>query len=453
MKLARTLRNCQQPRSLLDLLRQFLTPTVWKQARQAVPPRRRPPRWDLQPLVLIGIAMIWAAGESQDEQFATARGFYAVCYHTRKRPGKTLQGFQKALARVPLRPLRALAHGVRQQIHAHFAQRLLVDGFEPVGCDGSRIACCRSAELEARLGTAGNADSAPTLWVTALVHLATGTLWAWRLGPGNAAEQVHLRQLLGTLSARALIVCDAAYMGYDLAQAISAARLSFLFRMSSRVYLYTTARTTLKHWQEGPVLYWPKYIQHRGLPPIPGRLIGIRARGQVQRDVWLLTNVLEPARLSVASAAKFYRWRWRNEGLFRVYKRTIKKLKLSSRSLALVHREAELSLLATQLLLVHALLVLRPGRPKSAAVGVPVVSPRKVLLAIRAEMRACQPRRRRSYRQRLRACRAEMRPQKSPKASRDWPRRRTHQAPKPPRLHRLTARHKLLIEQIQNPQQ
>ena len=44
MKASRTLRRQQQPRSLLDYVRQFLTPQVFKQARQAVPARRRCPR-------------------------------------------------------------------------------------------------------------------------------------------------------------------------------------------------------------------------------------------------------------------------------------------------------------------------------------------------------------------------------------------------------------------------
>ena len=46
--------------------------------------------------------------------------------------------------------------------------------------------------------------------------------------------------------------------------------------------------------------------------------------------------------------------------MFRIYKRTISKMKFSSRTLRLVHREAELSLLATQILLAHADLALRP---------------------------------------------------------------------------------------------
>src|SRR4051794_8487647 len=106
MNAARRLRRAQQPRSMLDYFRQFLTPSVWKQARQTVPPRRAAPRWDLQPVVVVLMLMTWAAGDSQAEKFETARGFYVGCYAARKRPGKTLAGFQKALRRIPLRQLR-----------------------------------------------------------------------------------------------------------------------------------------------------------------------------------------------------------------------------------------------------------------------------------------------------------------------------------------------------------
>jgi hypothetical protein len=451
MKAARTLRKLQQPRSLIDYVRQCLTPVVWKQARQAVPRGRAWPRWDLQPLVLIMMAMTWAAGDSQAEKFEKARGFYIACHEGRKRPGKTLGGFQKALGRVPLRQFRALAAGVRQEIRARYGARLLVDGFEPMGCDGSRIECPRGAELEARLGRAGKTDAAPTLWVTAFVHLATGLLWSWQIGPGIAAEQVHLRRLLGTLAPEALIVCDAAYMGYELVQAILGTKRSFLFRMSSKVQLYTPEKATLEDWTEGPVLYWPAYVQEQGKAPIPCRLIRIPATGRTKRDVWLLTDVLDPARLSVATAAKFYRWRWRNEGVFRIYKRTINKLKFLSRTVRLVHREAELSLLATQILLAHADLALRPAtkatKATKATASEPVISPRRVLREIRRELDATAKRRVARYGRRLRGCQAESRKQTSPKACRQWPRRKPHTPPRPPKLHTLSTGQKALWEQ------
>src|SRR3954471_24764999 len=121
-------------------------------------------------------------------------------------------------------PLRAPAAGARHRIHARLGTRRLVDGFEPMGCDGSRIECPRTPELERGLGQAGKKDAAPTVWLTAFVHPPTGLLRSWRLGPGTAAEREHLRSLLATLSAEALIVCDAASMGFEPVRAILGAR-------------------------------------------------------------------------------------------------------------------------------------------------------------------------------------------------------------------------------------
>ena len=109
MKATRKLRR--QPQTFREGVRQFLTPQVDKQVRRAAPRSRKCPRWDLQPLVLILLCMTWAAGDSSAEQFEVARGFYVSCYAGRRRPGKTLAGFQKALARVSTRQLRTLAQG------------------------------------------------------------------------------------------------------------------------------------------------------------------------------------------------------------------------------------------------------------------------------------------------------------------------------------------------------
>ena len=333
---------------------------------------------------------------------------------------------------------------MRHQIRLRFAERLLVDGFEPMGCDGSRIECPRSAELEARLRQAGKDDSAPTVWVTAFVHLATGLLWSWQLGPGTADERQHLRRLLGTLSPAALIIVDAAYMGYELAWAILQAKMSFLMRMSSKVNLYTIEKVELETWSEVPVFYWPENARKKGKPPIPCRLIRVPAKGKAKNDVWLLTNILDSARLSLTTAAKFYRWRWKNEGVFRTYKRTINKLKLSSRTVRLVHREAGVSLLALQILLAHADLTLRSEK---AIKGEPVISPRKVLLAIRRELKGSEKRRVPSYHERLKGCGVARRHQTSPKARRVWPRRKPHEPPKPPILLTLTDEQKASLDQ------
>jgi len=337
------------PQSFLNCLGYILTPQVWKQAQQAAG-RRRALRWQRQPLILVLLVMTWCAGDSLPERFETARAFYVACHQRRRRPGKTFAGFEKALGKMPLRVLRAVAGAVRQRLAAVFAERFRVDGWIPLGCDGSRLACSRSAELEQRLGVrakkrrrrkkkigpAGRpgpkpelgpglpenpkkpkaGPDAPQIWVTAVVHLGLGLLWSWRLGKGTASERVHLRQLVATLPRGALLVADAGYVGYALLNALQAAGLCFLIRLTSRAPLYVPDKSALKHYCEGLVYYWPQKVQKHDLPPIPVRLLRIRGD---QTDVWLITNVLEEHRLPRKTAGKFYRWRWRNEGLFRTY--------------------------------------------------------------------------------------------------------------------------------------
>jgi hypothetical protein len=452
------------PQSSLQCFGYFLTPQLWKQAQQAAR-RCRAWRWQTQPLVFVLLVMTWCSGDSLPERFETARAFYVALHQRRRRPGQTCAGFEKALAKVPLRVLRVVADGLRRRLAGVFAERFRTDGWIPLGCDGSRLACPRSAELEQRLGGGakkrrrkkkatpttppaperqpGSSPSQPKkdpkaspdmpqLWVTAVLHLGLGLLWSWRLGKGNANERQHLRQLVGTLPVGALVVADAGYVGYHLLAALKDAGHSFLVRLSSRAPLYVPDKATLKHYREGLVYYWPQKVQKQDLPPLPVRLLRIRG---ARCNVWLLTNVVDEQRLPKKTASKFYRWRWRNEGLFRTYKRTLGKVKLLSRSVAAVHREAEGSLLATQLLLAQGALALQ----STPTVRIVLPSARKVLLEIRAEIRAVTgmylgPRQQRTYMQRLAQARWRDRRQRSGKVRRRWPGRKDHRPPGPPKI-------------------
>jgi len=451
------------PQSFLECLGHFLTPQVWKQAQQAAP-RGRAVRWQRQPLLLVLLVMTWCAGDSLPERFETARAFYVALHQRRRRPGKTFAGFEKALGKLPVRVLRAVATAVRGRLAQVFAKRLWVDGFIPLGCDGSRLACPRSQELERRLGLGKKpkkrkrkkvapacpqtqekpssvcpegskgrtaAPYTPQLWVTAVLHLGLGVLWSWRLGTGNANEREHLRLLVDTLPRGALLVADAGYVGYQLLAGLQAAGLAFLVRLSSRAPLYVPDKSTLKHYCEGLVYYWPQKAQKKDLPPLPVRLLCIRGD---KADVWLITNIVDEHRLPKRTAGKFYRWRWRNEGLFRTYKRTLGKLKLMSRTVTQVHREAEGSLLATQLLLAQGALTL-----PTATTKVMLPSARKVLLEIRAEIRNLTgmylgPRQAQSYFQRLAQARWHDRQQRTSKVRRRWPGRQDHKPPGRPTI-------------------
>jgi hypothetical protein len=429
--------DAMQGSSFLDSLRQFLTPAIWKQAERARHAPRRLVRWSTQPLVLTLLAMTWCCGDSQAERFETAKGFAATCLNKRRRPGQHVQGFQLALAKLPITVLRRVSQGVRERLLQCFD--LVTDGFFVVGCDGSSMETPRSAELEQRLDPALKKGGVLQVWVTAVVHLRTGLLWSWHLGKGYNRERSHLRALLTTLPATALIVADAGYNGYELAQAISAAQMSFVIRMSGKDTLYTERQVRLKKYKEGEVLLWPQDIRRQGLPPLRMRLIRICAAHR--RDVWLLTNVLDRQRLSATKAARYYRWRWENEGLFRTFKRTLAKVKLTSRTIRLIHREAEGALLATQILLAQGVL------GTSSQTNPQRCSPRKVLLVLRAVIVGrIGVRQKASFQKRLAEAKREDRNRISAKAKRVWPRRVPHKPPKPPRFLMLTTKQKALAE-------
>jgi hypothetical protein len=447
----KTKRSARHAQSMASCLRQFLTPQVWKQARAGLKKTRKDARWDFHHLILVLLAMTWSLGDSTPEKFVMARGIVAICRPKRRRAGQTALGFQKALGRLPMRPLVTLAGALRGRLASLLSGDLILAGFIPLGCDGSRLECCRNDELLARLGKAGKDACSPSIWVTAVVHLTTGVPWSWWLGQGNASERDHLERLLPSLPKKALIVTDAGYDGYDLAVAILNSGASFLIRMSSKSRLFVAEPTDPDRFSQGAVRYWPGRARQAKRPPLELRLIRVvgRCRGQDPKRavaVWLLTNV--PARqMSIAQAASFYRLRWENEGLFRSYKRTLKKVHLVGRTVRSVHREAYGSLLACQLLLAQGAWALQGARDRASAV-VPC-SPRQLLVEVRQELQAAMKSdRRESYRDRLARCERERRERTSPKPKRAWPQRTPHKPPKSPRLLTMSDKQKSLLSSL-----
>src|SRR3954471_9656903 len=158
----KTRRSTRHAQSMAFCLRQFLTPKVWKQARRGLKEPRKDARWDFHHLILVLLAMTWSLGDSTPERFEMARGIVAICRPKRRRAGATALGFQKALCRLPMRPLVALAGALRHRLLRLLGDGLVHGGFIPLGCDGSRLECCRNDELIARMGKAGKDACSPS---------------------------------------------------------------------------------------------------------------------------------------------------------------------------------------------------------------------------------------------------------------------------------------------------
>lgn len=426
--------------SFHQALHQFLTPQVYKQGHQAWQSKHAKCSWSLKAILWVLLLMTWGKGDSEQERFLQGWNFFVSRHRHEKRPGATWEGFQQALRRLPIPVFRALANGLRQQIGARWLDELRIGGWLPIGCDGSRLECPRSEALEKKLGQAGKDDSAPMVYVTALALLPLGLLWAWRLDKGTGNELQHLTQMLPTLPEKSLLVADAFYLGYDLYRSILDSGAAFLMRMSSRACLYSDSNVPLQRFREGWVHYWPEHVQEKHRPPLRLRLLRVAAK---KGDVWLLTN-LDKQQLPRRRASQIYRWRWRNEGLFRTFKGTLDKTKLRHRTPSLIFREAEGALLALQLLMAMTVQTMEEENSKA--------SPRRLVLRIRgAVMRGIAtlgPRQLQRYQEALETIHDESPGRTSSKTRRPWPRRKPHKPPKPPRRRRLTDQQKRRMAKI-----
>jgi Transposase DDE domain len=481
------------PATLAQFFLDFLSPTVWRQAHQANSRREHKKRWELQPLVTVLLVLSWCQGDSLPERFETARACYVALHPKRRQPGKTVRGFALALRRLPMPVLRSLLAAVRCRLSGWLHSCWRTGGFVLLGCDGSRLECPRTAALERALGCSGKKKKAkkakkrpkkkakkgpetkakealkaiaevapvaaasapaapstakadeemslPSLWLTALVHLASGVPYAWLVGKGDASEQRHLQRLAKLLPACALVITDAGYRGFALLHELLDAKADFLIRLSSATTLYTLEQKTLKKFETGQVAYyWPAEAQKQEQPPVKVRVI--RVRGCQKQDVWLLTSVLEESRLSVKDAARYYKMRWGSEGFFRTYKRTLGNLKLRFDTPALVFREVEVALLGAQLLLCQGARAIPAAEGETA----PGYSPRKVLQAFRKEVtRLAAPRLLVGFAAALKKARAERRKRTSAKEKRVWPRRKPHTPPKRPKIRTMTDDQKDLL--------
>lgn len=291
--------------------------------------RQRQTRWPGLYTVLVSLLMVFVEGATLRDRFAAARRCLIEMYPGSRRPGKTMEGFIVARKQF-LSQFQSTLNSHLQQQHVQVAGRFWRRlGWEAFAADGSRVEMPSTVANENAFGCAGKKKTGPQLLLTTLYQMGTGLSWDWQIGKGTESERDHLRSMLSGLPTQALLVADAGFTGYELLNAIIGSGRHFLVRVGANVTLLRGLGLEFKI--DGNIVWlWPQRQHHQ--PPLKLRLIVLKKAEASKSDVYLLTDVLEPERLSEETTAVLYRMRWGVEVFYRGFKRTLDQHKLRSRS-------------------------------------------------------------------------------------------------------------------------
>jgi len=384
--------------------------------------------------------MTWCPLQTLGDRFAAARDVLVEMFPSRRRVGKTYQGFVKALlSRSEWLLARLAAHlrGVICQIAGPYWTR---EGFVAFAADGSRVECPRTEANEKALGCGGRKGSGPQFWLTTLWHMGTGLPWAWRIGRSTDAERMHLRSMLHLLPRNALVVADAGFTGYELLRDILMGGRSFLIRVGSNVRLLKNLGYARIE-SDGTVYLWPERFQKKRLAPLVLRLIVLERKG---KKIYLLTN-LPAGRLGERQASVLYEMRWGVEVFYRSMKQTLSRRKMVSRAARQARAELSWTLVGLQLLgLMSVCEIIKSGKdPLSWSVA---MSLRMVRLATRDR----KPRRscRGGFFGALSRAVKDGYKRSSVKKARKWPHKKKDKQPGAPKIRKANATEVMRVKRI-----
>lgn len=393
--------------------------------------------------------MAWHETRQLVERFAAVREcLHEACPHWTL--GSSYEGWVQAQHREAERLLAAIVRKLRQHMQALPDEHRRVGRWEVLAVDGSDAACPRTLANQQAMGDTGKPNGIPQLSMTVVYHVGLAMPWAFRVGPSTQSEREHLRQMFVELLLQSLLVADAGFIGYGLCREMLAEKRDFLLRVGGNVHLLTDLGYDYE--VDGETVYlWPLEQQSRREPPIQLRLIVAEDEGK--QPVFLVTSVLDAERLTAAEACEIYRRRWGIEVSFRTLKQTLGRDGTHSRTPKNCYLEMKWGILGAWML---ALLTVRQvvasgSTPQKA-------SPAAARNVVRRAMRNSPPCARRSrtgcsrkrhspsrrslsrgwagssLRAALAACQTDSYRRTRPKASRDYPRKKRHEPPSPPKI-------------------
>jgi hypothetical protein len=353
--------------------------------------------WAATKLVILAVLWVWS------EKLQLTAAFTEAAVWSERLLGSVAVGSYQALTNAlvtyggQLVPL--LWHRLQGLMEEVGEEHWRIGGWLPLAVDGSRVGTPRTKANEKafRASNYGKGQTAkyrkkksknkrkknrakaeavtPQIWLTLVWHMGLRLPWCWKMGASDSSERAHFQELLiREIFLKNTLFCgDAGFTGYDFWKSIMDKNHSFLIRVGANVRLLTKLGYYACE-RHGIVYVWPNEAMRKKLPPLTLRLICLHGE---HGDVYLLTNVLRPQRLSDSLASRLYRLRWGIELQFRTLKQTFGRRLLRSRTPQRAYAELEWSLLG--LWMIHLFAVKEqvkigePPRQTSAALAIQVV--------------------------------------------------------------------------------
>lgn len=374
-------------------------------------------RWSDRLLIMAVLLMVFSSMAALQDRFFEARSSLVKGYLSRRRPGKSYAGFIAKLRRNSSRLLTLVSQTLQRHVRKQAGDSWKVGRHLAFGADGTKSDAPRTQANQEGLKIGGKKKSGPQQLVVSLMHIGSGLLWSWRKGVATASERGLLCQQLGELPAGSLLLLDAGFTGYELLNRILSGGHGFLVRAGANVTLLEKLGWRVR--EKGELVYlWPDRMRQEGKEPLVLRQIVI-TDGR-NRQMSLLTSLLEEGLLSFDEAAGLYQKRWGIELMFRGLKQTLGRRKMLSDSPENAQVELDWTLAGYWMLS----LMLWEQRGDQAAVTQGIAG---MLRLVRQAMAGFGDRRS-SFMRSCRLLKADLYTRTGSKKARDWP----HKKKEPP---------------------
>ena len=378
--------------------------------------------WSDVALAVSAVLMGWSPCPTLAQRFEWTRAVLDAALPRRRRVGRTFQGFVKALGRRSTHLLDSILPRLREETRRAAGRSWWCGEFVPFGADGSKFNAPRTISNE-DLGVGGKDKSGPQMMMLLLVHLGCMLPWAWKCGGARDPERTLLRGLLDLLPEKTLLVADAGFTGFELLSEFQRRGVHFLIRVGRGVELL---RELGYHRREGKgtIYLWPD--KHRRCRPLILRLIRVG-------EVYLISDVTDPGRLSRKMAAELYRRRWGLEVAYRTLKQTLEHRAVRSAAATNARRELDWAVVSMWMLGLVGGSALR-----AAGIGPRRLSYAAALKSVRHAAHARVPLR--TLRGRLRSAVIDSYTRRGSKKAWRWPHKKRQAPPGAPEITRATRR-------------